>query len=168
MNTINKNYTTNQKSVSGDGPTRIKTVNNEGGEDVTEVVMKRYAEHVKMIASTNEGREDVKKGSHHQCRQFCYCYFVMWRRYKKDIITKADSVNNKPAAVVTSKAEAGINIEAPGPRAKEILWFHPEKRRNHPRRDALVGRDQWEDPSSTKSRERETLAGQAISRGKQS
>ena len=43
----------------------------------------------------------------------------------KYIVANEDSVNNKHAAVATSKAKADINIEATGPGANKMAWSHP-------------------------------------------
>ena len=66
ITSINKNNITSQKEVPGEEPIHIKKVSKEGVEEVIELVLVTEnktikAEHVKMVANTNAGREDVKK-----------------------------------------------------------------------------------------------------------
>ena len=132
MTPTNKNDTAVQKAVSGEEPRHIKTRTKEGGEEVTELVpvtenKKRDSEHVKMVVSANAGGKDVNKDVTPNAGSVATVTLEGGEDVNKDVITNADSVNNKPAAVATSKAKADINIEAPNPGAKKIVWYHQKK-----------------------------------------
>ena len=101
----------------------------EGVEVVTELVpvmenKKGDAEHVKMAVSANAGRKDVNKDFIPNTGSVANVTLEGREEVNKYIITNAHSVNNKPAAVATSKAKADINIEAPGAGAKKMVWYH--------------------------------------------
>ena len=55
MTNSNKNDTAAKKTVSGEISTHTKTVTEEGGEEVTELVNNIDSKHVKMVASNNAG-----------------------------------------------------------------------------------------------------------------
>ena len=90
---------------------------------------KRDAEHVKMVVSTNAGGKDANKDFIPNAGSVATVTFKGGEEFNKDIITNTDSINNKPDAVATSKANADINIEAPGPGAKKMAWSHPDTKR---------------------------------------
>ena len=87
---------------------------------------KRDTKHVKMVVSPNAGGKGVNKDVISNAGSVATVTLEGGEKVNKDVITNADSVNNKPAAVATSKAKADINIEAPGPGAKKMAWSHPD------------------------------------------
>ena len=130
MTPTNKNNTAVQKAVSGGEPRHITTTTKEGEEEVTELVpvtenKKIDAKQVKMVVSANADGKDVNKDVIPNAGTVATVTFKGGEDVNKDVITNTDSVNNKPAAVATSKAKADINIEAPGPGAKKMAWSHP-------------------------------------------
>ena len=119
MTLNNKNDTVVQKAFSGEEPSHIKTWTKEGGEEVTWLVQvtenkKIDAEHVKMVFSVNAGGKYVNKDVIPNTGSSAAVIFEGGEDMNKDVISNAYSVNNKPAAVATSKANADINVEAPG------------------------------------------------------
>ena len=131
MTPTNNNDTPVKKAVSGKEPSHIKTRTKEGGEEVTELVPvtdnKRIdAEHVKTVVSANADGNDVNKDVTPNAGSVSTVTLEGGEVVNKNVITNADSVNNKPATVATSKIKANINIEAPGPGAKKMAWSHPD------------------------------------------
>ena len=131
MTPINIKDTAVQKAVLGEEAKHTTTTTKEGEEDVTELVpvtknKKRDAEHAKIVVNAKESGKDVYKDVIPNAGSFSTVTLEGAEVVYKDVITNADSVNNKPAAVATSKAKAGINIEAPGPGAKKMAWSRPD------------------------------------------
>ena len=82
-----------------------------------------------MVVSANAGRNDVNKDVIPNAGSVDTVTFEGGEEVNNDVITNSYSVNNKPAAVATSKAKADTNIEAPGPGEKKMAWSHPNTKR---------------------------------------
>ena len=105
------NHNADQKAVYGKEPRHIKTTTKEFKEEVTELVPvtdhnKKDAEHVKMVVSANAGGKDVNKDVNKDVIPNAGSVATVTLEggevVYKDIITNADSVNNKPALGMTS------------------------------------------------------------------